>query len=87
MKRFTEEIAYRPPAQTVCCWPRSGYLPEGHQTSGAQLALAVVEGSLVAYDHLKKIIKSGSGTEELNDCKSHKTIRKSMSGKSKTDLQ
>lgn len=47
---LTEEKAYRPVAQTVCCWPRSGCLPEEHQRSGAQLALAVVEGSLAAYN-------------------------------------
>lgn len=55
MKWFIEEEAYRPAAQTVCCWPRSGCLPEGHQWSGAQLAWAVVEGSLVAYNHKRSV--------------------------------
>lgn len=55
MKWFIEEEAYRPAAQTVCCWPRSGCLPKGHQRSGAQLAWAVVEGSLAAYNHKRSV--------------------------------
>lgn len=55
MKCFTEEKAYRPAAQAVCCWPRSGCHPEGHQRSGAQLAWAVVEGSLAAYNYERSV--------------------------------